>query len=34
VSIELPSNVTITATIAGRMGGIVLWHDLATSRGG
>jgi polyphosphate glucokinase len=27
LSIELPSNVTITPNIAGLMGGIALWHD-------
>ncbi len=27
LSIELPSNVTITPNIAGLMGGIMLWHD-------
>jgi polyphosphate glucokinase len=27
IKIELPGNVTITANIAGLMGGIALWHD-------
>ena len=29
LSIELPPNVTVTPNIAGLMGGIVLWHDVA-----
>ena len=29
LSIELPANITVTANIAGLMGGIVLWRDRA-----